>query len=181
MEYKMKKLILGTAIMAVLGVASNAMAAPNSGTVNFTGAVSTATCDLSLKDSTGGDISNVNLGVLSNTATGNGTAVQFKLVPQDVGCLGKTAANVAWSSSTLGQAGISNATTNGTNAYLLIAATNATQKGSDAVIKQGKTSFDYNIAGGIKSFDYNAALAKPTSALTAGQFNASASYIVTYK
>ncbi|EPB1909588.1 fimbrial protein, partial [Escherichia coli] len=29
----MKKLILGSAIMAVLGVASNAMAAPNTGTV----------------------------------------------------------------------------------------------------------------------------------------------------
>ncbi|SUX56553.1 fimbrial subunit [Citrobacter braakii] len=50
----MKKLILGSAIVAVLGVASNAMAAPNSGTVNFTGSVSTATCDLSLKDNAGG-------------------------------------------------------------------------------------------------------------------------------
>lgn len=33
----MKKLILGSAIVAVLGVASSAMAAPNTGTVNFTG------------------------------------------------------------------------------------------------------------------------------------------------
>lgn len=178
----MKKLILGSTIVAVLGVASNAMAAPNSGTVNFMGSVSTATCDLSLKDSSGGDISNVNLGVLSNTATGNGTAVPFKLVPQDAGCLAKTSANVSWSSSTLGSAGISNATTGGTNAYLLISATNATQNGTAAVIKQGQTSFDYTAArGGIQSFDYSAVLAKPTAALTAGQFNASASYVVTYK
>lgn len=177
----MKKLILGSAIVAVLGVASSAMAAPNTGTVNFTGSVSTATCDLSLKDSAGGDISNVNLGVLPSTSTANGTTVQFKLVPQDPGCLAKASANVTWTASTLGTAGIGNTTTGGTNAYLLIAATNATQKGSSAIIKQGQTSFDYNIQGGIKSFDYNAALAKPAAALTAGLFNASASYVVTYK
>ncbi|EOI1354307.1 fimbrial protein [Citrobacter amalonaticus] len=177
----MKKLILGSAIVAILGVASNAMAAPNGGTVNFTGSVSTATCNLSLKDNAGGDISNVNLGVLSSSSTTNGTAVQFKLVPQDPSCLAKTSANVAWSSPTLSAAGISNATTNGTNAYLLVAATNATQRGSLAVLKQGQTSFDYTVQGGISSFDYNAALAKPTAALTAGVFNASASYIVTYK
>lgn len=177
----MKKLILGSAIVAVLGVASSAMAAPNTGTVNFTGAFSTATCDLSLKDDAGGDISNVNLGVLPNTSTTNGTSVQFKLVPQDPACLTKTSANVAWSSSTLGSAGISNATTGGTNAYLLVAAANAAQTGTNAVIKQGQTSFDYTAQGGIKSFDYNAALAKPTGTLTAGPFNASASYVVTYK
>ncbi|MFH7928951.1 fimbrial protein [Enterobacter roggenkampii] len=179
----MKKLILGSAIVAVLGVASNAMAAPNSGTVNFTGSVSTATCDLSLKDSSGGDISNVNLGVLSNTSTTNGTAVQFKLVPQDRGCLAKNSANIAWTSSTLGNAGISNATTTGgTNAYLLLSAANATQRGDAAVIKNGQTSFDYSVtSGGIQSFDYNAVLAKPSGTLTAGPFSASASYVVTYK
>ncbi|CAD5735878.1 fimbrial protein [Escherichia coli] len=177
----MKKLILGSAILSVLGVASSAMAAPNTGTVNFTGSVSTATCDLSLKDNAGGDIANVNLGVLSNTSTTNGTAVQFKLVPQDAGCLAKTSANVAWSSSTLASAGINNAATGGTNAYLLVAATNANQTGSAAIIKQGQTSFDYTATGGIKSFDYNAVLAKPTAALTAGPFSASASYVVTYK
>lgn len=177
----MKKLILGSAIVAVLGVASSAMAAPNTGTVNFTGSVSTATCDLSLKDNAGGDISNVNLGVLSNTATQNGTPVQFKLVPQDATCLAKTSANVAWTSSTLAAAGISNAATGGTNAYLLVAATNAAQTGNNAYIKQGQTSFDYTAQGGVKSFDYSAVLAKPTAALTAGPFNASASYVVTYK
>lgn len=177
----MKKLILGSAILAVLGVASNAMAAPNTGTVNFMGSVSTATCNLALKDNAGGDIANVNLGVLSNTATANGTAVPFKLVPQDATCLGKTSANVSWSSSTLAAAGISNAATAGTNAYLLVSTTNATQTGTAAVIKQGQTSFDYNTQGGIKSFDYSAVLAKPTAALTAGPFSASASYVVTYK
>lgn len=74
----MKKLVLGSAILAVLGMTSTAMAA-NSGTVNFTGAVSTATCNLSLKNSAGSDIANVELGTLSSTATANGTAVDFKL------------------------------------------------------------------------------------------------------
>lgn len=177
----MKKLILGSAIVAVLGVATNAMAAPNTGTVNFTGSVSTATCDISLKESTGNDISNVNLGVLSNTATTNGTPYQFKLVPQDAGCLAKTSANVSWSSSTLSATGINNAATSGTNAYLLVQATNATQTGNNAVIKQGQTSFDYAAAAGVKSFDYTATLAKPSGTMTAGPFSASASYVVTYK
>ena len=77
----MKKLILGSAIVAVLGVASNAMAAPNTGTVNFTGSVSTATCEIGLQDSAGGNISSVNLGTLSTANQDNGTAVVFKLVP----------------------------------------------------------------------------------------------------
>lgn len=177
----MKKLILGSAIAAVLGVASSAMAAPNTGTVNFTGSVSTATCDLSLKDNNGADISSINLGVLSSSATTNGTAVPFKLVPTDNACLTKASANVAWSSPTLAAAGINNATNGGTNAYLLLSATNANQTGNNALIKQGQTSFDYSAQAGIKSFDYSAVLAKPTAALTAGPFSASASYIVTYK
>ncbi|EMO7866948.1 TPA: fimbrial protein [Citrobacter amalonaticus] len=180
----MKKLILGSAIVAILGVASNAMAAPNSGTVNFTGSVSTATCDVSLKDSTGGDISNVNLGTLSTADSNNGTAVVFKLVPKDQGCLAKTSANINWSSSTLNPNGITNATTTGgTNAYLQVKTTNATQTGTTAMIKEGQTSFDYTGTGGkgIASFDYSAQLLKPSSGATAGVFNASASYVVTYK
>ena len=179
----MKKLILGSAIVAILGVASNAMAAPNTGTVNFTGSVTTATCDLSLKDSAGGDIANVNLGVLSTTTAGSGTPVVFKLVPSDNACITKTAANVTWSSPTLAATGISNAAkTGGTNAYLKVATTNATQQGASAFIQQGQTSFDYAAtAGKIPSFDYSATLTKQTSGVTAGVFNASASYIVTYK
>ncbi|ELY2767601.1 fimbrial protein [Cronobacter malonaticus] len=178
----MKKLILGSAIVAVLGVASNAMAAPNSGTVNFMGSVSTATCDFSLKDTTGGDIANVNLGVLSTTVAGNGTPVTFKLVPSKDDCVNKTAANVSWSSSTLNPNGIVNATKGGTNAYLKVNTTNATQKGDASYIKEGQTSFDYTQTGGkIPSFDYTAVLTKPTTGVTAGQFTASAAYVVSYK
>ena len=177
----MKKLILGSAIVAILGVASNAMAAPNSGTVNFTGSVSTATCDIALKDTNGGDIANVDLGTLSTADTNNGAAVVFKLVPQAQGCLEKTNANVSWSSSTLNPAGITNATTGGTTAYLQVKATNATQ--ADAIIKQGQTSFDYAGTGGkgIASFDYSAQLMKPSKGATPGIFNASASDVIAYK
>ncbi|MEC9589017.1 hypothetical protein RCT45_18630 [Escherichia marmotae] len=115
----MKKLVLGSAILAVLGMTSTAMAA-NSGTVNFTGAVSTATCNLSLKNSAGSDIANVELGTLSNTATANGTAVDFKLVPQESACLTKTAATMEWNSPTLNATGMSNAATNGTNATMAL-------------------------------------------------------------
>ena len=179
----MKKLILGSAILAVLGMSANAMAAPNTGTVNFTGAVSTATCDVALKGNAGGSISEVNLGTLANTATGNGTLVSFKLVPQDQTCLAKTSANVSWSSSTLNSVGFANAvTTGGTNAYMIMAAANASQRGSAASVKQGQTSFDYAVtSGGIPSFDYNVQLVKPTGTLTAGPFSASASYVVVYK
>ena len=175
----MKKLILGSAIVAILGVASNAMAAPNTGTVNFTGSVSTATCEIALQDNSGGSISNVNLGTLSTANNDAGTAVEFKLVPQDQSCLDKTDANITWTSSTLHSAGITNATKGGTTAYLWVKATNATQTGAASIIKQGQTSFDYT--GGVKSFNYSAQLAKPNGGATAGAFNASASYVVTYK
>lgn len=179
----MKKLILGSAIVAILGVASNAMAAPNTGTVNFLGSVSTATCEFSVKDSAGGNISNVNLGTLSTAATGNGTPVVFKLVPADTTCLAKASANVSWTSPTLSPAGIDNSATGGTNAYLQVSATNATQQTTAALIKQGQTSFDYTNTRGLASFDYSAVLTKPAAGttMTAGPFSASASYVVTYK
>ncbi|MHA6633706.1 fimbrial protein [Citrobacter farmeri] len=176
----MKKLILGSAILAVLGVASNAMAAPNTGTVNFTGAVSTATCNIDLKDSAGSNISAVDLGTIATTATA-GTVVNFKLIPQEPACLTKAAATMTWNSPTLNATGMSNSVANGTNAVMLLTASNATAQ--DKSVKQGNTSFDYNVTGGIKSFDYAAALAKPNAntAFTAGAFSASASYSVAYK
>lgn len=181
----MKKLILGSAIVAVLGVASNAMAAPNTGTVNFTGSVSSATCELTLQDSKGGNISNVNLGVLSTADANNGAAVVFKLVPTDQGCLAKTSASIDWTSSTLNPAGITNSTATtagGTTAYLQVKATNSTN-GTNTTIKEGNTSFNYAGANGAKltSFDYVAQLVKPNAGATPGLFTASASYVVTYK
>lgn len=178
----MKKLILGSAILAVLGVSTNVMAAPNSGSVNFTGAVSTATCNLSVKDSAGADIPNVNLGVLASTSKTDGTAVAFKLVPQETACLDKTDADISWSSATLSSTGLNNAATNGTNATMALTATNATS--ADKVVKQGNTTISYNkVTGGIKSFDYTAQLKIPAAgtALTAGPFSAAASYVVAYK
>lgn len=175
----MKKLILGSAIVAVLGVASNAMAA-NSGTVNFMGAVSTATCNLSVTDNAGANIASVDLGTLASNATADGTAVTFKLVPQEAACLSKTAANMTWTSPTLSATGLNNATTTGTNATMALNATNATE--TDKAIKQGNCSFNYNVANGIKSFDFSAQLKRPaTGTMTAGPFSAAASYIVAYK
>lgn len=176
----MKKLVLGSAILAVLGMTSSAMAS-NSGTVNFTGSVSTATCDLSLKDSAGGDIANVDLGTLASTATGNGTAVSFKLIPQQADCLTKTAATMVWSSPTLSATGMSNAATGGTNASMIMTASNSSA--TDKAVKQGNTSFNYTATGGIKSFDYAAQLVKPATGttMTAGVFSASASYTIAYK
>lgn len=175
----MKKLVLGSAILAVLGMTSSAMAA-NSGTVNFTGAVSTATCNLSMKDSAGADIANVDLGVLASNATADATAVTFKLVPQEADCLKKADASMVWTSPTLTATGFSNAATNGTNATMSLQATNTTT--ADKVIKQGNTSFDYKATAGIQSFDFSAQLKRPTAGtMTAGPFSATASYVVAYK
>lgn len=176
----MKKLILGSAIVAVLGVASNAMAA-NSGTVNFTGAVSTATCNLSLKGVDGSNMSSVYLGTLASNATTDGQEIGFKLVPQEANCLTKASATMSWSSPTLSATGLNNAATNGTNATMSLTASNSSA--TDKAVKQGNTSFDYNVANGIKSFDFAVQLKRPTgqTALTAGAFSASANYIVVYK
>ena len=180
----MKKLILTSAILAVLGVTSTAMAAPaNTGTVNFTGVVSSATCELSLQDNAGKDVSNVDFGTVSNLSDAANATYSFKLVTTDKTCLQKSSANVSWSSPTLTAAGIANAAgAGGTNAYLQVKTTNATQEGNDSIIKQGQTSFDYEVSkGGIASFDYTAELVKPSKGATAGPFSASASYVVAYK
>lgn len=175
----MKKLILGSAILAALGMSANAMAA-NSGSVNFTGAVSTATCNLAVKDSAGADIASVDLGVLSSTATTDGTAVSFKLVPQEDACLTKQNATMVWTSPTLTATGFSNATKDGTNATMSLTASNSSA--TDKVVKQGNTSFDYKATNGIKSYDFSAQLKRPaTGTMTAGPFSATASYIVAYK
>lgn len=178
----MKKLILGSAILAVLGMSANAMAA-NSGTVNFQGVVTTATCNLSVKDSTGADLQTVDLGSLAANATTDATAVTFKLVPQEPACLtvtGTQNATMSWSSPTLSATGLNNAAQGGTNATMALTATNASA--TDKVIKLGNDSFNYTAVGGIKSFDFSAQLKRPaTGTMTAGTFKASASYTVAYK
>lgn len=177
----MKKLVLGSAILAVLGMTSSAMAA-NSGTVNFTGAVSKATCNLSVQNTAGANIANVDLGVLSSTSTtGDGTAVNFKLVPQEPTCLTEKTATMVWTSPTLIATGLGNAATNGTNATMALTATSA--GGNDKAIKEGNTSFDYTSTAGIKSFDFTAQLKRPAAGttLTPGAFSANASYVVAYK
>ncbi|WP_105263811.1 MULTISPECIES: fimbrial protein [unclassified Escherichia] len=179
----MKKLVLGSAILAVLGMASTAMAA-NSGTVNFTGAVTTATCDLSVQDGAGANISSVDLGTLMNNSTADGTAVSFKLVPQDAACLAKNNATMNWTSPTLTATGFGNSAPNGTNAYMIMSTSNSTATSSAGrIIKQGQTAFDYTTAtGGIQSFDFAAQLKRPvTGTMTPGAFAASASYTVAYK
>ncbi|MEI9541144.1 hypothetical protein V5073_04895, partial [Citrobacter braakii] len=67
------------------------------------------------------------------------------------------------------------------NAVMLLTASNSGAK--DKSVKQGNTTFDYNVTGGIKSFDYAAALAKPnaSTAFTAGAFSAAATYSIVYK
>lgn len=177
----MKKLVLGSAILAVLGMTSSAMAANNSGTVNFTGSVSSATCDLSVQDTAGSEIAAVDLGTLATTAA-TGTTVQFKLVPTDNTCLAKTGAQMNWSSPNLTSLGLGNSVTGGTNAYMKLGATNAAETGTKAYVTTGNTVFNYTVANGIKSFDYAAQLNKPASGtLTAGAFATSATYSVAYK
>ncbi|MDL4619957.1 fimbrial protein [Citrobacter amalonaticus] len=177
----MKKLVLGSAILAVLGMTSSAMAANNSGSVNFTGSVSSATCELSVTDAAGAKIPAVDLGTVSNTS-GTATAVQFKLVPTDNTCLAKNAAQISWTSNNLIAQGFSNATTNGTNAYMTLQALNATETGDKSYVKSGQTAFNYSArTGGLPSFNYSAQLVKPTGTVTPGAFTTTASYTIAYK
>ena len=180
----MKKLVLGSAILAVLGMTSSAMAANNSGSVNFTGAVTSATCELSVTDAAGSKLSAVDLGSVSSTS-GAATAVQFKLVPSDATCLAKNAAQINWTSNNLTAQGLGNANTAGTNAYMTLQASNATEQGDKSYVKSGQTTFNYAVTrGGIASFNYSAQLVKPTGTgvtVTPGAFSTTASYVVAYK
>ena len=178
----MKKLLVLGAIASV--VAFSSVASANSGTINFTGTITSATCTISPVVN-GGVSSSINLGNLDTSLTG-AKAVPFSLAPAGTSasdCLAKTAADISWSSPVMDPAGLANNGGSATGVSLELKAINAT-KANDLVTDSNRV-IAYSVTAPTKlaKFDYEAKLVKTVTsgAISAGNFTTSASYTVAYK
>ncbi|ECG8656201.1 fimbrial protein [Salmonella enterica subsp. diarizonae] len=181
----MKKTLLAIILGGGVLVATNASAS-NSGTINFSGKVTSATCNIA-PEVNGASVTSIVLGTA--TLTSEPTAVNFKLKPAagSTDCLSKRKAQVEWSGSMNGS-GYNNTATGASAAngfYMTLRATNSGSGSAGANINSSFTRVDYNHNAGIASFDYTAQLRKSNSTPTnggykAGLFTTAASFSVTY-
>lgn len=177
----MKKTLLAIILSGGAMMATNVSA--NTGTVNFNGKVTSATCNIGPVVG-GNPVTAVDLGIA--TLTSDATAVDFQLKP-DAGsdCLTKTNARVEWSGP-LDSIGFSNTATGNSAAQgfsMSMRATNAGAGSTGANIKNSYTAVDYNFTNGpIESFNYTVQLKKDASAAAhqGGLFATAASFVVTY-
>lgn len=178
----MKKLFIFGALASAV-VFSSAVSA-NSGTINFTGTITSATC--AINPVVNGGVANaINLGT-SDTTLG-GTAVTFALTPAGAGaadCLAKTAADVSWNGPNMDPAGFANSGGSAKGVSLQLKATNSDNTGE--LVTDSNRVIVYGAKGGssaLKTFDYEASLVSSVSGGTAsaGSFVTSASYTVAYK
>ncbi|MEG2266956.1 MAG: hypothetical protein RSA84_03145 [Acinetobacter sp.] len=178
----MKKLLVLGAITSA--VAFSSVASANSGTINFTGTITSATCTISPVVN-GGVSSSINLGNLDTALTG--TPVQFSLTPAGSSakdCLAKTAADVSWSAPNMDATGFANSGGSAKGVSLQLKAKNATA--ADELVTDSNRVIEYAATGAsstLSNFDYEAKLVTSVSGgtVSAGSFATSASYTVAYK
>ncbi|EDW6064642.1 ABC transporter [Salmonella enterica subsp. enterica serovar Oslo] len=175
----------------VFGVLASAIAfssvtSANSGTINFTGTITSATCTVSPVVG-GGVASTIDLGTPGTDLTGAKT-VQFSLTPAGpsaVDCLAKTAADVSWSAPNMDAAGLGNSGGSATGVSLQLKAKNATK--SDELVTDTNRTIAYTGTGTpaatLTTLNYEAQLVKTVASgtVSAGSFATSASYTVAYK
>ncbi|HHN8543469.1 ABC transporter [Citrobacter cronae] len=179
----MKKLfILGVLASAV---AFSSVASANSGTINFTGTITSATCTVTPVVG-GGVATSIDLGTPGTDLTA-AKAVQFSLTPAGpsaANCLAKTAADVSWSAPKMDVAGLGNSSGSATGVSLQLKAKNAAT--ADELVTDTNRTIAYS--GGtpakpLGTFDYEAQLVKTVKSgtVSAGSFATSASYTIAYK
>ncbi|EDZ0968101.1 fimbrial protein [Salmonella enterica] len=167
-------------------VAFSSAASANSGTINFSGTITSATCAIS--PVVGGGVANsIDLGTPGTDLMGAKT-VNFSLTPagsSTAGCLAKTAADIAWSAPNMDAAGLGNSGGSATGVSLQLKATNAATANNlvsdtNRVIAYGGTGAS---AAALTKFDYEVQLVKTVSGgtVSAGSFATTASYTVAYK
>lgn len=176
----MKKLMVASAI-AMTMTAGSAMAATQ--TIQFTGAVTSKTCDLVVDGNNSGQI---NLGATDgiNSGTNTGPEVAFVLKPgAEAGdCDSITKAQAAWNSSSLNYNGIGNDGGGAKGSYVLLTAesgTDVTTDDTDA-IKSGANVVTYRIANSGLRNEGLKYKAKLVSGGTAGDYRAVVTYAVSY-
>lgn len=180
----MKKLFVFGALVSAAAFSS--VASANSGTINFTGVITSATCAIS--PVVGGAVASaINLGTPGTDLTG-AKVVRFSLTPAGpsaANCLAKTAADVSWSAPNMDAAGLGNSGGSATGVSLQLKATNATK--ADELVTDSNRVIAYAGTGtplaALNNFDYEAQLVKSVAggAVGAGSFATSASYTVAYK
>ncbi|WP_306137607.1 fimbrial protein [Escherichia coli] len=177
----MKKTLLAIILGGVAFAATNASA--NTGTINFKGKVTSATCTINPSVS-GATVTSIDLGTASLTS--DATAVNFELKPDAASgadCLTKTNAQIEWSGPMDNNGFTNTAQTNAAQGFFMnLRATNALTGNGAANIKNSYTVIDYNHSAPITSFNYTAQLKKNNSAQQhqAGIFTTAASFNVTY-
>ncbi|HBA7815562.1 TPA: fimbrial protein [Escherichia coli] len=176
----MKKTLL--AIILSGGAIMSTNASANTGTINFNGKVTSATCDIA-PSVNGSQVSAIDLGTA--TLTADATAVDFQLKPTDPNsdCLTKTSARIEWSGPMDSNGFTNTATSSAAEGFFMnLRATNATTGNGAANIKDTYTTVDYNHTAAIPSFNYTAQLKKNTRAQQhqAGMFTTAATFVVTY-
>lgn len=180
----MKNLFIFGALASA--VAFSSVASANSGTINFTGTITSATCTVS-PIVNGGVASTIDLGTPGTDLSG-AQAVKFSLTPAGpsaTACLAKAAADVSWSAPNMDAAGFGNSGGSATGVSLQLKATNASS--ADELVTDSNRTIAYDASSAqpptLASFDYEAQLVKTVSSgtVSAGSFATSASYTVAYK
>ncbi|HAH7602146.1 TPA: type 1 fimbrial protein [Escherichia coli] len=180
----MKKTLLAIILGGMAFATTNASA--NTGTINFNGKITSATCTIE-PEVNGNRTSTIDLGQAA--ISGHGTVVDFKLKPA-VGsndCLAKTNARIDWSGS-MNNSGFNNTATGSTAAkgyHMSLRATNVGNGSGGANINASFSAAEYTHTAAIQSFNYSAQLKKDSAAPSnggykAGVFTTSASFSVTY-
>ncbi|EAA0698994.1 fimbrial protein [Salmonella enterica] len=176
----MKKTLVVSAIaLGFMGVTS--IASANTGEVQFIGAVTDTTCNIS-PEVDGVMKSTIQLGTMKTDGTG-AQEINFKLVPDTQACLDKTNASVGWQSAGFDNNGLVNMKGDATGAAIELVAVNSTTANEKVTFNNQNIEFGDG-TNAIGNFEFKTKLVKTfaTGTLaTPGTVISSAAYAVAYK
>lgn len=173
----MKKLAIATLVISVM---ASGAALANTGEVQFIGAVTDTTCNIS-PEVDGALKNTIDLGTMLTTDV-TGTEIAFKLVPDTAECLAKTSATVGWQSAGFNSMGLSNMQGDAAGAAIKLTAVNSTTPNQPITGNMQNIAFG-NGTTAIGAFQFKAQMSRVDSAVpaTAGTVMSSAAYAVAYK
>ncbi|EBC5055218.1 fimbrial protein [Salmonella enterica] len=159
----------------------SSIASANTGEVQFIGAVTDTTCNIT-PEVDGVMKSTIQLGTMR--ADGSGAKeVNFKLVPDKKECLDKTSASVGWQSAGFDNNGLANMKGDATGASIELTAVNSATPNEKVTFNNQNIEFGGATPGAaIGAFEFKTKLVKKTTAnATPGTVISSAAYAVAYK
>lgn len=181
----MKKRLLTVSALALAVLSGSAMAGPNSGEVNFLGVVTDTTCDI-VADSNGSVTNLIQLGTVTTSTNANngsdkGAVVDFALKPKAGNTCtfgAATNANISFKGN-LGAAGVTNQNGTATDAMVKLTSVNANNAGDITSANNTAEVPVTNLADSTKAgATFQAQL---IGGVTAGDFDSTVAYVVTYQ